>query len=143
MPLPPVAPVNWTVPPTVIDGLVLAVLVPSVASVAVIVCEPVAPKVTLKTWVPEASAAFGGRVAAKSVEVMATTSLAVGMRFQFASTALTVTLKAPPKFWLSGVPVFPEADPAAAVSPGTSNCSLANAPELTVTDGLVFPGIAA
>ena len=36
------------------------------------------------------------------------------------------------------MPVLPDAVPGAAVSPGISSCSFANAPALTVVDGLVF-----
>ena len=59
-------------------------------------------------------------------------------RFQLASTALTVTLKAPPAVCADGVPVLPEAVPGAAVSPGIRICSFANAPALIVVDGLVL-----
>src|ERR1043165_3822863 len=58
--------------------------------------------------------------------------------FQFASTALTVTLNAAPAIWAEGVPVFPVAVPGAASSPGASNCSFTNAPELTVMEELVL-----
>ena len=53
--------------------------------------------------------------------------------FQLASTALTVTLKAPPEVRAVGVPVLPVAVPGAAVSPGTSICSFTNAPAVTVS----------
>jgi hypothetical protein len=96
------------------------------------------PKVTLNVCVPAANAAFAGNVAAVSLEVMLTVSVIVLSRFQFASTALTVTLKAPPTFCPMGVPVFPEAVPGAAVSPGINNWSFVKAPGLTVTEGLVF-----
>ena len=59
-------------------------------------------------------------------------------RFQLASTALTVTLKALPAVSVLGVPVLPEALPGEALSPGTSSCSLAKAPGLTVREGLVL-----
>ena len=52
-------------------------------------------KVTLKLAVPPDSAVLEGKVALLSLEVMATVSL-VAMMFQFASTALTVTLNAEP-----------------------------------------------
>src|SRR5712691_41399 len=122
--------------------LVLAVLLPSVTSLAVMVCEPVLPKVTLKICVPEARAAFAGKVAAESLEVIPTRSVTVVTRFQFASTALTVTLRAAPIFSAKGVPVLPVAVPGAAVSPGTSNCNFVNPPTFTVTEGLVLAGIA-
>ena len=37
-----------------------------------------------------------------------------------------------------GVPVFPVADPGAAVSPGAKICNFANEPTFTVIEGLVF-----
>src|SRR5437870_4743655 len=58
--------------------------------------------------------------------------------FQFASTALTVTLNAAPAVCAVGVPVLPLAVPGAAVSPGIRICSFANAPPFTVVAGLVF-----
>jgi len=58
--------------------------------------------------------------------------------FQFASTAFTVTVNAVPAVSALGLPVFPLADPGAAVSPGTRSCSFVNAPAITVIDGLVF-----
>ena len=48
--------------------------------------------------------------------------------FQFASTALTVTVNEPPQSERSGAPVLPDAVPGAAVSPGSRICSFANAP---------------
>ena len=59
------------------------------------------------------------------------------IRFQLASTAWTVTLKALPAVSAPGVPVLPKVLPGAAVSPGTSNCSLAKIPALAVTAELV------
>src|SRR6266567_4626572 len=82
--LPPDAPVNWTEPPTAIAGLVFAVLLTSVTSLAVIVCDPDVPKVTLNISVPAASAALAGNVAAASLDVMLTVSLIALTRFQFA-----------------------------------------------------------
>ena len=58
------------------------------------------------------------------------------IRFQFASTAFTMTLKGVPAVCASGVPILPPTVPGTAVSPGVSNCSLANAPALTVIAGL-------
>ncbi len=43
-----------------------------------------------------------------------------------------------PVTWSIGLPVFPVGEPGSAVSPGTINCSLFNAPAFTVTDGDVF-----
>ena len=105
---------------TWIAGLVLAVFVPSVTSLAVIVRLPAVFSVTLKVFVPAASDAFAGSVAFASVEAMCTVWVEL-TRFQLASTALTVTLKAVPAVCGSGVPVLPLAVPGAAVSPGTSS----------------------
>src|SRR5438132_13864791 len=69
---------------------------------------------------------------------MATLSIAVLTRFQLASTALTVTVKAAPAVWAAGVPVLPVELPGDAVSPGTSSCSLVNGPGLIVMTGLVL-----
>src|SRR5207248_226627 len=57
---------------TVMGGLVLAVLVPSVMSVAVTVRLPAVLSVTLKTFVPATNAALAGKVALASLEVMPT-----------------------------------------------------------------------
>src|SRR5947207_1464883 len=121
----------------VIDGLVLAVLVASVMSEAVIVQLPALLKVTAKVLVPPVRAALAGWVSLASVVVMPTVSVPM-TSFQFASTALTVTLKAVPALWAVGVPVLPVALPGAAVSPGASSCSFTKAPALTVMDGLVL-----
>ena len=86
---------------------------------------------------PATSAAFAGRVALASLEVSATVSVEL-TRFQLASTALTVTLKALPAVCALGVPVLPVAVPGAAVSPGTRIWSFVNAPASIVVDGLVF-----
>ncbi len=77
---------------TVMDGLVLAVLVPSVMSVAVTVQLPAVRFVRLKFLVPPTSAAFAGRMSFGSVHVMPKVCVTVLTRFQLASTALTVTL---------------------------------------------------
>src|SRR5919197_4707541 len=122
---------------TVMAGLVLAVLVPSVTSVTVTVLLPAVLSVTLKVLVPATNAALAGNVALASLEVMPTVSVLL-TKFQLASTALTVTLKAVPAVWAVGVPVLPVAVPGAAVSPGTSNCSFTKAPAFTVIDGLVL-----
>src|SRR5947199_77000 len=107
---------------TVIDGLVLAVLLPSVISVAVTVAVPTVLSVTLNCFVPETSGAFAGRVALVPVEVIPTVSVTVVTTFQAASTAFTVTVTAPPRRPADLVPVLPLpllAVPGAAVSPGT------------------------
>ena len=48
----------------------------------------------LKVPVPETRAALDGKMALESEELIATVSVALVIRFQLASTALTVTLKA-------------------------------------------------
>ena len=60
-----------------------------------------------------------GRVALLSLEVMLTRSL-VETKFQLASTALTLTVKALPAVCAEGAPVLPLAVPGAAVSPGAA-----------------------
>src|SRR5260221_9374564 len=90
----------------------------------------------LKVCVPLVSAALLGRAALASLEVMPATSLVL-IKFQFASTALTVTLKGVPAVCAVDAPVLPVAVPGAASSPGTSNCSFAKAPTFTVIEGLV------
>src|SRR5438477_628346 len=69
---------------------------------------------------------------------MAMMCVTVLTRFQLASTALTVTLKAAPAVWALGAPVLPVGEPGDAVSPGTRSWSLVKAPALTVMDGLMF-----
>ena len=123
---------------TVMAGLVLAVLLPSVISLAVKVKLPVAPKITVKDFVPATSAAFEGNSAVASVEVIPTVSVTELTTFQFASTALTVTLKPVLAVCALGAPVLPVALPGEAVSPGASNCSFTNAPALTAMAGLVL-----
>src|SRR5216683_2721813 len=113
-----------------IDGLVL--------SEAVTVWLPAVLSVTLKDFVPATSAALEGRTALASEEVIAAVSVALVIRFQLASTALTVTLNAVPAVWAVGVPVLPVELPGAAISPGANTCSLANAPAFTVMEGLVL-----
>jgi hypothetical protein len=122
---------------TVIEGEVSAVFEPSVMSVAVTVFDPAVFNVTLKFFVPPTSAAFAGSDALLSDEVMPTVSVEE-TRFQFASTAFTVTVNELPAVCAVGVPVLPLALPGAAVSPGTSTCSFVNAPALTVIAGEVF-----
>src|SRR5882724_5103934 len=103
---------------------------------AVSVALPAVFNVTAKLLLPPVSAALAGRIAFASLEVMATVSLVL-IKFQFASTAFTVTLKAAPVVWASGDPVLPLTVPSDAVSPGLNNCSLAKAPAFTVMSGLV------
>ena len=123
---------------TAIAGLGLGVLVPSVMSLAVTVALPAVLSVRLKTFDPRLKTAFAGKAAFVSLEVMPTASATLVTTFQLASTALTVTLKAVPAVRAVGVPVLPRLVPGAAVSPGTSNCSFVNAPELTGMAELVL-----
>src|ERR1043166_1275461 len=118
-------------------GLVLAVLLPSLRSLAVTVKLPLVPKGRLKSLVPATRAASAGRMAARALEEMSTMSPTELTRFQLASTALTVTLTGLPVVCAEGVPVLPVVVPGAAGSPGTNNCTLAKAPGLTVTLPLV------
>src|SRR5207249_247428 len=107
--------------------------VTSVPSEAVTVALPAVLSVMLNDFVPSTSGASSGKAALESDELIDAVSVAFVATFQFASTALTVTLNAVPAVWALGVPVLPFVVPGAAVSPGTSNCSLANAPALTTT----------
>jgi hypothetical protein len=117
---------------TVIAGLVLAVIPAFVTSEAVTVRLPAVLSVTMNVCVPPLSAAFAGKVAIASLEVIRTVSVIVATRFQFVSTALTVTEKAVPAVCAASVPVLPVVVPGAAVSPGTNSCSLATRPGFTV-----------
>src|SRR5690242_15943102 len=121
-------------------GLVKAVLVPSVISVAVKVQPPAVAvlKVTLRVAAPELSGVLAGRVMLEAEDVSAKVSLTELTKFQFASTAFTVTLKAVPAVCAVGVPVLPVLVPGALVSPGANNCSLAKAPALMGIEELVF-----
>src|SRR5437588_317878 len=121
----------------VVDGLVFAVINPLLMSVAVKVAVPAVLAVTENVFVPATSAALTGSAAFASELVIATVSVEV-TRFQFASTAFTVTLKLEPAVWADGEPVLPEALPGAAASPGISSCSFANEPALMVVAGLVL-----
>ena len=105
---------------TVMEGLVLPGVLGLVESEAVSVALPAVLSVTLKLLVPLTNWALPNEAALASVEVMATVSLVL-TKFQLASTALTVMLKAVPAAWATGVPVLPVAVPGAAVSPGTSS----------------------
>src|SRR5439155_15425722 len=81
--------------PTLIDGLVFTAMAECVTFEAVTVALPAVFKVTLMLFVPLTSAALAGNAAFTSLEVIAIVSL-VEIRFQLASTAFTVTLKAVP-----------------------------------------------
>ena len=76
---------------TAIDGLVFRVMPECVKLEAVTVELPTVIRVMANGFVPDTSAAFGGRVAAESLDVIFTVSLVL-IKFQFASTELTVTL---------------------------------------------------
>ena len=79
---------------------------------------PAVFKVTLKFLLPLTNAALAGTTAFTSLELIATVSLVL-IKFQLASTALTVATKAVPAVCGTGVPVFPVGVPGAAVSPGS------------------------
>src|SRR5439155_1144176 len=121
---------------TVIAGLVLLVLLLSVMSEAVSVCEPAVLKVALKALVPVISAASAGNTALVSVELMSTMSLTVAIRFQNASTALTRLPSAAPTRTAGGAPA---ATLAVAVTVAwVLTVSLIGAEEPTVMAGLVL-----
>src|SRR5262249_51383953 len=78
---------------------------------------------------------FEGSVALLSDDVIAAVSVLLAT-FQFASTALTVTLNEVPAVRAVGDPDLPDPVPAAAVSPGISSCSFANGPASTQNPAL-------
>src|SRR4029079_3504219 len=78
---------------TVINGLVFGLRTGVVMSEDVTVQLPAVFRVTLTVLVPASRAAVPGSVAFASVEVIPTVSVTVLTKFQFASTARTVTLK--------------------------------------------------
>jgi len=98
----------------------------------VTVCDPAVFNVTEKSLVPDSSAAFDGNVASLSDDVIATVGVDEETTFQFASTALTVTVTADPAVTALGDPLLPVDVPGAAVSPGRSVWSLATVPALIV-----------
>src|SRR5437879_217796 len=112
-------------------------------SLAVTVALPAVFSVTLKAFVPELSAEFAGKAALLSDDVIPTLSVALVIRFQLESTALTVKLNAAPAVCAVAEPVLPVAVPGADVSPGARICSLLNAPTLTGIDALVLAVIPA
>jgi len=93
---------------------------------------PAVFKVAVKVFVPEINAAFEGRTALESLEVIVTLSVAPGIRFQNASTALTVRLNTEAAVCAVGVPVLPEAVPGAEDSPGSRTCKAAKAAGFTI-----------
>jgi hypothetical protein len=115
---------------------VSAVIEPFVVSVAVTVAVPAVLAVTEYVCVPATSAALDGSAAFVS-ELEIAIELADVTGFQFASTALTVTVKAEPAVRADGAPVLPVAVPGAALSPGMRIWSFVNAPGSIVVDGLV------
>src|SRR5437899_7613826 len=137
MALPPLAWLNWAAL-TVIAGLVLAVLLPSLRSLAVRVKLPFVPKETERLVVPAPKATAKGRLAVGLLELKPSVSLTVLILLYKLSTALTVTENVVLATCALGVPVFPLIVPGAAVSPGTSNWSLLNGPVPTTT----FPELA-
>ena len=100
---------------TLTEELTLAVFEPSVTSVLVTVALPAVLSVTLKVFVPATKAVVAGNTALASLEVTLTMSVTVLIKFQLASTALTVTLKEVPAVCAVGVPVLPVALPGADV----------------------------
>ena len=106
---------------------------------------PAVLSVTLKFLVPFVNVLFGGKMALLSDEVIAIRCVTFVTGFQFESTEFTVTVTAAPAVCVFGVPVLPVGVPGAALSPGTSNCSLANAPGVTVIDdelAVLLPSLA-
>src|SRR3954463_7567156 len=126
----------------VVPGLVLAVLEPSLESVAVTVFEPAVFAVTEKVLVPATRAALAGSAAFASELVIAIVSVEV-TGLQLPPTALTATVKRVLAVCALGAPVLPVPLPGEAVSPGISSCSLLNAPALIVVAGLVLAGFEA
>src|SRR5438874_9189419 len=122
--VPPATGVNWT-GLTVIKGLLLGLFAASEVSRAVTVKLPLVLRNSIRLLVPATRFATAGSDAVESLEASATLSRLV-TRFQYTSTALTVTLNAVQALWPSGAPVLPDPLPGAAISPGTSNWSLAD-----------------
>src|SRR5215471_5219872 len=119
------------------DGLVFAVFDPLDRSEAVNVALPAVLNVTLRLCDPATKPAFAGSEALESDEVIPTVSVTFVKTFQFASTALTVTVRAVPAACATGVPVLPVAEPGAALSPGTSNCNFVKVAAPTEIEGEV------
>src|SRR5437867_10947881 len=117
-------------------GLVLGVLEGWLTSEAVTEALPAVLSVTLEVFVPATSAALAGKMALVSEELSTTVSAVVLTRFQFTSTALTVTLNGVPAACTLGEPVLAPGVPGMAVSPGINNRSLVKAPVVTVMDGV-------
>ena len=77
---------------TLTAGLELAVLVPSVMSVAVTVQEPAVLLVMDNVFIPASKAVLPGSTSFGSVPLMPTVSITLETKFQLASTAFTVTV---------------------------------------------------
>src|SRR5437899_431865 len=107
--------------------LVFGVFARLVTSVAVTVRLPGVFIVIEKVCAPATSAVLVGCVALASVEVRPTASVAVGTRYQFESTAYTVTLNGVPAVCAVGDPDLPLTLPGEKASPGSSASSFANA----------------
>ena len=95
-------------------------------------CEPAVFNVTENVFVPETRAALDGRVAAPSLDVIATVGVALVTTFQYASTALTVTVTAEPAVTADGDPDLPVTEPGSADSPGRSTCNFVTPAVFTV-----------
>src|SRR5258707_4710948 len=117
------------------EALVLLATPACVTSEAIKVQVPAVLFVTATAFVPDTSAALGGKVALGSLEVTEIVSLVL-TRFQFASTALTVRLKLVPAVCGTGVPVLPVEVPGAAGSPCARRWRFARAPAITGIDRL-------
>src|SRR5438477_861703 len=116
-------------------GLVLAVLVPSVISLAVTVRFPAVLSVTLYVFVPATNAALAGNVAFTSLEVIPAMLVIVVTKFQLASTALTVTVKGVPAVWALGVRSEERRVGKEGGSRGARRRCFVNATAVTVIDG--------
>src|SRR5438477_9969701 len=116
-------------------GLVLAVLAPSVISLAVTVRLPALFSVILKFFLPASNAALAGNVAFTSLEVIPAVSVIVLTKFQLASTALTVTVKGVPAVWALGVRSEERRVGKEGGSRGARRRCFVNATAVTVIDG--------
>src|SRR3954468_1810958 len=107
---------------TVIAELVFAAITECVTLLAVTVLEPAALSVMLNEAVPPSNGALAGSTAFESLERIRTVSFVL-IKFHFASTAFTETANVAPAGCGAGDPIFPDAEPGIADSPGTSICS--------------------
>src|SRR5258706_4975122 len=98
---------NFTnAPALTVTEAALAVLPGSETSLAVTVRVPEVLSVTVKVCEPATSAALSGSTAFASEDVMPTMSVALVIKFQFVSTALTVTVNDVAAVWTAGGPDF-------------------------------------